>query len=54
MIKDDRLFNLGNLPDYVIAALIFSRERNSCRFLLVVFGVSMNIPWKSSTRNARV
>lgn len=57
VIKDHHLFNFGSLPDYVIAALIFSRERNYCRFLLVVFVVSMNIPlynWKSSTRNARV
>ena len=44
VIKDHHLFFLGSLPDYVIAALIFSREKNCCRFRRVVFGVSMNIP----------
>ena len=27
VIKDHHLFNLDSLPDYVIAALIFSREK---------------------------
>ena len=42
VIKDHHLFNLGSLPDYVIAALIFSREKK----IRVVFCVSMNVPLK--------